>query len=237
MDLFQGIRNSIDTRLNARVEYESRIASKDTILDIGGRNEQSKSNQRLRQLSTNSKAKIVSTDIIDDYHPDIVDDICSSNVGSETYDAIYCNAVLEHVKDYEAAISNIHRILKPGGELFIYVPFAWCFHDQMDFHRFTFSEVNRILKSFSKHKLFLPDGKGYGGVFWQTLTFYEISRFPRLWSLLSTCTNILFTIPIAIKFVVHQAKSNNEPKISFREYRFFYTHLFLNHGFCGWAVK
>ena len=119
MDLFQGIKNRIDWRINNRIEYETRVASKDTILDIGGRNMQSKSNRRLRQLSTNSKTKIVSTDIIGDYNPDIVDDICNSKIETDSYDSVYCDAILEHVHDNLAAIKNIHRILKPGGELYL----------------------------------------------------------------------------------------------------------------------
>ena len=43
----------------------------------------------------------------------------------------------------------------------------------MDYHRFTFTEVDRILNTFSKHKIFLPDGNGYGGVFWLVLTFFS----------------------------------------------------------------
>lgn len=237
MDHFQGIKENIDLRANSRIEYETSVASKNKILDIGGRNQQSKSNKRLRQLSSNPKTKIVSTDIIGDYQPDIIDDICNSNVESESYDAIYCNAILEHVQNYEAAIQNIYRILKPGGEVFFYVPFSWCFHDEMDYHRFTFTEIDRILKSFSEHKIFLPDSNGYGGVFWLVLTLFQIARFPRLWSFLSRLINALLAIPITFKFIVDGKNDKNQQNLSLREYRFYYTHLLLNHGFCGWAMK
>jgi hypothetical protein len=36
MDLYQGIKNVIDFRINAREEYEKRIASRELILDVGG---------------------------------------------------------------------------------------------------------------------------------------------------------------------------------------------------------
>lgn len=236
MDLFQGIQDKIDTRINARDEYETRVASKKLILDVGGRNHQSKSYMRLNQLSSNSETKIISTDIVEDYQPDVVDDICDSHLESDSYDAIYCDAILEHVKDYEAAVRNIHRLLKPGGEVFIYVPFSYCFHDLMDYHRFTFSEVDRILEAFSEHKIFLPDGNGYGGVFWLVLTFFQIERFPKLWNFLSIAINLLLTIPITFKFI-QQKNSDRKSNVSFQDYRFYYTHLLLNHGFCGWAMK
>ena len=200
------MRDRIDFRINARIVYEKKIASKDSVLDVGGRNKRSRSSRRLRELSTNPNTKIVSTDVIPDYNPDIVDDICCSKIETESYDAIYCDAILEHVDDYRAAMTNMHRILKPGGELFIYVPFFWCFHDRMDYHRFTFTEVDRMMSIFSEHKLFLRDGNGYGGVIWQLLTFYRAGKNPRLWHFLSKVTNALLTIPILFNFSVNKQK-------------------------------
>jgi SAM-dependent methyltransferase len=231
------IKNRIDFRINARVEYETRVASRDNVLDIGGINQQSRSNRRLRELSSNPKTKIVSTDIIADYCPDIVDDICNSKIESNSYDAINCDGILEHVLDYEAAINNIHRILKPGGELFVYVPFFWGFHDKMDYHRFTYWELDRMLCIFSQHKLFLPDGNGYGGVLWQVLTLHQIYKFPRLWNFLSKCTNVLLSIYLTFRFIRHWPRGNNKQKRSFRYYIFYCLHLSVNHGFCGWAIK
>lgn len=228
MDLFRGTQGRIDWRINARSDYEKRIALKDAVLDVGGRNQKSKSNRRLRELSSNPNTKIISTDIIGDYGPDIVDDICNSKIESNSFDAIYCDAILEHVQDYQSAINNMYRILKPGGELFVYVPFFWCFHDNMDYHRFTFSEVDRLLSVFREHKLFLPDGNGYGGVFWQILTFYQIGKFPKLWKLLSSFTNSILGI-----FLTIRSKSLRD----IDKKKFFYIHLYINHGFCGWAIK
>jgi len=231
------IKNRIDFRTNARAEYEKKVASRDTVLDVGGVNQQSRSNRRLRKLSSNPGTRIVSADIIADYCPDIVDDICNSKIETNSYDAVNCDGILEHVIDYEAAIKNIHRILKPGGELFIYVPFFWSFHDKMDYHRFTHWELDRILSIFSEHKLFLPDGNGYGGVLWQVLTLHEIYKFPKLWNFLSKCTNALLVLYFTFKFIPHWVRGNLRKKGSFRYFIFYCIHLSVNHGFCGWAVK
>src|SRR4051812_29921990 len=88
-DYFYGVRQAIDFRPEARHMYEQQVASRDLVLDVGGRNSQSRSHRQLRDLSTNPNTRIVSTDVVDDYEPDLVDDICHSNIESETYDAVY----------------------------------------------------------------------------------------------------------------------------------------------------
>lgn len=42
-----------------------------------------------------------------------------------TFDAVICSEVLEHVEHYEQLLGEIHRVLKPGGQLAISVPRAW----------------------------------------------------------------------------------------------------------------
>jgi SAM-dependent methyltransferase len=234
--LFKGTVDKIDFRIGARIEYERRVASKDCVLDIGGRNATSHSNRTLRELSTNTSTSIVSTDVVPDYAPDLVDDICNTRIPSESFDGVYCAAVLEHVEDYGAAVKNIHKVLKPGGEVFIYVPFFWCVHDLMDYHRFTFTELDRMLRSFREYKLFLPDGNGYGGVLWQVLTFYQISKVPSLWRALSAVVNSAIAVPLTLAYVLTRRQQTTND-ISLRQYRFYYLHLRMNHGFCAWARK
>lgn len=42
-----------------------------------------------------------------------------------SFDRIVCSEVLEHIPDHKAAVSEIIRVLKPGGVLAISVPRAW----------------------------------------------------------------------------------------------------------------
>jgi SAM-dependent methyltransferase len=50
-----------------------------------------------------------------------VGDIITFNK-NKLYDLITCYETIEHVKNYEAAIQNLHSLLKPGGMLFISSP-------------------------------------------------------------------------------------------------------------------
>ena len=43
-------------------------------------------------------------------------------------DAIYCEAVLEHLSDPDQAVREMHRVLKPGGQVFAVTPFLQAYH-------------------------------------------------------------------------------------------------------------
>lgn len=44
---------------------------------------------------------------------------------SATFDAVICSEVLEHIPDWRAALTEIERVLKPGGLFCASVPRAW----------------------------------------------------------------------------------------------------------------
>lgn len=54
------------------------------------------------------------------------------------FDAIICNAVLEHVENPHEVVAEFHRVLRPGGVLYLCVPFMQPEHlDPTDFQRYT----------------------------------------------------------------------------------------------------
>ena len=67
-------------------------------------------------------------------------------VADESYDALICTEVLEHVPDPAAFLSEAHRGLVPGGRIFITVPFAARWHYiPHDYWRYTPSGLDRLL--------------------------------------------------------------------------------------------
>ena len=68
-----------------------------------------------------------------------VGDIQDMNmIDDESYDSALCLEVLEHVPNPFTALSEIHRILKPGGKLVCSVPHLSRLHEEPhDYYRFT----------------------------------------------------------------------------------------------------
>ena len=59
-------------------------------------------------------------------------------VASDSFDAVVCNQVLEHVFEPDAFIREIGRVLKNDGRLLLTVPFVWDEHEQpRDFGRYS----------------------------------------------------------------------------------------------------
>ncbi len=63
------------------------------------------------------------------------------------FDGVLCTQALEHVPDAHVLLSEIHRVIKPGGWLIISVPFVWQEHEEpYDFFRFTRFGIAELLK-------------------------------------------------------------------------------------------
>jgi|SRR6267378_1219323 len=61
-----------------------------------------------------------------------------ASIGSETYDTVFCNQVLEHVPSPWKALREIHRILKPHGVLILSAPHLSRLHEEpSDYYRYT----------------------------------------------------------------------------------------------------
>lgn len=65
----------------------------------------------------------------------------------DEFDSILCNQVLEHVFNPDTFLSQIARVLKPGGALLLTIPFVWDEHEQpYDYARYTSFGLSHLLK-------------------------------------------------------------------------------------------
>lgn len=64
-----------------------------------------------------------------------------------SFDNALCNQVLEHVFNPDEFLSEIHRVLKPGGKLLLTVPFAWDEHEQpYDYARYSSFGLSHLME-------------------------------------------------------------------------------------------
>lgn len=80
-----------------------------------------------------------------------IGDICEHNdfLPDNTYDYVVCTEVLEHTLRPWDAVNEIWRILKPGGIVFLSVPFNFRIHGPLpDCWRFTEHGLRALLKTF-----------------------------------------------------------------------------------------
>jgi SAM-dependent methyltransferase len=70
-----------------------------------------------------------------------VDYVCSLDaipVEDERYDLVLCTQVLEHLPEPAEVLKELHRVLRPGGELWLTAPLFYPEHEQpYDFYRYT----------------------------------------------------------------------------------------------------
>src|SRR5262245_57587798 len=87
--------------------------------------------------------------------PDICSDLHSIACASEYFDTVIATEVLEHLHDPGKAVSEIHRILKPGGVCIASTRFIYVYHpDPQDTYRFTWDSLRFLFKNFKKVEVF-----------------------------------------------------------------------------------
>ncbi len=83
-------------------------------------------------------------------------------IKSNTYDAVLCYNILEHVPYPSKIIAEFYRILKKNGKLFIAVPQEWKLHQEPhNYFNFTKYGLNLVLKDAGFKVNFARNGEGY----------------------------------------------------------------------------
>ena len=65
-----------------------------------------------------------------------------------SFDEVLNTQVLEHVAEPAAALAELHRILRPGGRLWLTAPLVWELHEEpFDFFRYTRHGLEHLLRA------------------------------------------------------------------------------------------
>lgn len=87
-------------------------------------------------------------------HIDIQADAYRLPFRDETFDTVLCTEVLEHTHSPQLALSEVHRVLKPGGKLLLTTPFAFPIHyGPTDYYRFTRFGLLHLLRDWEVESL------------------------------------------------------------------------------------
>ena len=97
-------------------------------------------------------ARITRIDIDSTTEPDIVADAHDLYMLPDaSADCVVCVCVLEHCRNPHQVVAELFRILKPGGCLFLGVPFLFPYHaDPHDHWRITYTGIEHLCQRFEK---------------------------------------------------------------------------------------
>lgn len=92
------------------------------------------------------------------------------------FDSVICTQLLEHIADPTFTVSEIARVLKPGGNIILSTPFLERYHpDPNDYWRFTRQGLEQILKPEFGDMNIQP----VGGKYLNMLSFMHQNRVPK----------------------------------------------------------
>ncbi len=126
---------------------------------------------------------------------DVVGDVHNMPFDNESFDAILCTEVLEHLKNPQKAILEMRRVLKDGGKLILTTRFIFPLHDvPNDYWRFTKYGLKELFKDWRIDWI----EEEYGtidtlGVLFQRIGFQSRSPFSKFFKI------FFFVMPILIK--------------------------------------
>jgi SAM-dependent methyltransferase len=133
------------------------------------------------------------------------------------FDSVLCTEVLEHVFNIDEVLTEINRVLKPGGKFLITIPFIWEEHEMpYDFARYSSLGIEAILQ---KHKFVVQEHRKIGNSF---ETIYQLKVMEVYYWLTHNVSNIflrkklgLILIPYYnIKaLIINKLFSNNNPNL------------------------
>jgi SAM-dependent methyltransferase len=160
----KNIRPDITLNLASKKNYteialQLQKISNPRILIIGG----SIDGQGIAALKQNlpTGTILVESDVAHGPNTNIIIDAHQIPFQDNCFDLVIAQAVLEHVLDPFLCVSEINRILKPGGLVYAETPFMQQVHGgKFDFHRFTALGHRRLFRHFKEEKSGLVAGAG-----------------------------------------------------------------------------
>lgn len=105
-----------------------------------------------KRLREKTALDLTSIDINPEKNPDVVCDLSDMKgvFEDDSFDVVVVMDVLEHVLEPQKAISEVRRVLRPGGKVILSVPFLFEIHaEPHDYWRFTHYGLRAMLRDLA----------------------------------------------------------------------------------------
>lgn len=134
-------------------ELQHKIFIKDKLILNVGSGDNMGCGQKLWNNISTREYKITNLDIEEGPNVDLIGDAHNLNFEDNYFDVIISQATIEHLHTPIKAVNEFYRTLKPGGILYIEVPFLQGFHaDPHDYQRYTLQGLKILLADFKEFK-------------------------------------------------------------------------------------
>jgi len=142
------------------------------------------------ELLFDDNCETIETDVYIGPRTAVVCDAHNLPFADGTFDAVVCQAVLEHVLDPWRVAQEVRRVLTPEGYVYSEVPFMQQVHEgAFDFTRFTHVGHRRLWREFDEIRSGAQGGPGMA-LIWSTAYFFRGFLAPRLWPLADRVTSL-----------------------------------------------
>lgn len=115
---------------------------------------------------------------MDNIHLSTGDLTKDETIPNKKFDIIICSEVLEHIEDYQKAIINLSKMLKPGGYVFISSPYGmknWTAHDTYARHVRRW-ELGVIEEELIKNNICITISFTWGRIFYNSYYKYFLAK-------------------------------------------------------------
>lgn len=163
------INKNIKHRIRSRVFGEKGNLK---VLDIGSGLSKGPGNWLWKDISTINTTRV---DIVDGPNIDLVADATDLPIDDGLYDSVVIQSVAEHVEDTDSLMSECVRILKPGGCIYLEMPFLQGVHgDPDDYWRMTLNGLESKMKKLNMESVSLGvSGGPIGTMIWICCDFFS----------------------------------------------------------------
>jgi SAM-dependent methyltransferase len=130
------------------------------------------------------------------------------------FSAVLCNQVLEHVFNPQEFLSEVHRVLKPGGRMLLSVPFVWDEHEQpFDYARYSSFGLAALMRE-SGFRVVCHEKLGADvTVIWQLINAYWYKVFLRAPSVVRALAVLFLMAPMNVLGLISRRLLPSNPDL------------------------